>query len=137
MFVTKTPKHTRDDWKGMPMQQKFAKAQMGQSNEISSCNYTDGNGNPAGGYATGVGLCVAFQNGPRGKDASGALAPANGAFVEDLLVAAHQRLEFFQGSKFVHEDNAEAMRHIEAAIEALNRRAKERAKRGVLGQNSV
>lgn len=109
--------------------------QIGQSNNVIARNYTDNEGNPAGGYAHGVGLCIAWQDGPRGKNEDGTLLPANGAFVEDVLVAAHQRLDFFQRSKFTHPDNAEAMSHIYQAIECLNRRARERAARGVLGNN--
>lgn len=111
--------------------------QIGQSNVIRYHNYTDADGNPAGGYAHGPGLCIAWQDGPRGRDESGNLLPANGAFVEDALVAAHQRLAFFERSKFAHPDNAEAMRLIYEAIQALNRRAKAREARGVLGQNVV
>jgi hypothetical protein len=116
------------------MQNQF---QFGQSNTIRHHNYTDDAGNPSGGYAHGPGLCVAFQDGPRGKNADGQLEPANGAFVEDLLAAAVQRLEFFQASKFAHPDNAAAIASITDAINSLNNRAKARADRGVLGSNTV
>jgi len=106
-----------------------------QSNPVKIRNYTDQDGNPAGGYAHGIGLCVAFQDGPRGKDAEGKLLPANGAFVEDLMVAAIARLGFFQESKFRHEANQKAIDHLYAALEALDSRAAERAARGVLGAN--
>jgi hypothetical protein len=111
------------------------RVQMAQSNELNCRNYTDEHGNPSGGYAHGPGLCVEFQDGPRGKDAGGNLAPANGAFVEDLLVAARQRLAFFQRSRFAHNANANAMMHIEHALRALEERANERSGRGVLGSN--
>lgn len=111
---------------------------IGQSNEVSARNYTDENDNPAGGYAHGPGMCIAWQDGPRERHpATGDLRPANGAFVEDALVAARQRLVFFQHSKFACEKNAEAMRHIDAAITALWDRALERESRGVLGSNAV
>ena len=115
---------------------------LGQSNEILARNYTDENGNPTGGYAHGPGLCIAWQDGPRGKATwqqtpTETLASANGAFVEDALVAARQRLAFFQESKFACEANAEAIRHIDYAIEALHARAKERASRGVHGSHAV
>lgn len=108
-----------------------------QSNLIRCRNYTDKDGNPAGGYAHGPGLCIAWQDGPRGKDADGNLQPANGAFVEDAIQAVAQRLFFFQGSKFAHADNAEAIQHLQAALDCLARRAKARAERGVLGANIV
>lgn len=122
------------------MQKNF---KLGQSNEVVARNYTDDAGNPAGGYAHGPGMTIAWQDGPRGKihesggPPEGRLAPANGAFVEDALVAARQRLEFFQQSPYAHDANAEAIRHIDYAIEALHNRAKERASRGVLGANVV
>lgn len=110
---------------------------IGQSNPVTARNYTDEAGNPAGGYAHGPGMCIAWQDGPRGKEPDGTLGDPNGAFVEDALVAAVQRLTFFQASKYAHEANADAIGHIIAAIEALHARANERANRGVLGQHAV
>lgn len=110
--------------------------QAGQSNPIRSRHHVDANGNPAGGYAHGVGLCVNFQDGPRGTP-GGELKPANGAFVEDLMVAAIDRLEFFQGSQFRHDKNQEAIGHLYAALTALQDRATARAARGVLGCNAL
>lgn len=109
----------------------------GQSNGILCRNFTDNNGNPAGGYAHGRGISIVWQDGPRGKLPNGELAASNGAFVEDALVAAWQRLKFFQSSHFDHADNFEAMTHIQRALGSLERRAKERAARGVLGHNIV
>lgn len=111
--------------------------EFGQSNIVKCRNYKDEDGNPAGGYAHGPGMSIVFQDGPRGKNDDGTLLPANGAFVEDVLVAALQRLEFFQNSRFAHPANAEAIKHILAAIEHLDRRANERSARGVLGENKV
>lgn len=110
-------------------------SQAGQSNKIRARNYTDQDGNPSGGYAQGPGMTVVFQDGPRGKIGE-SLAPANGAFVEDLMVAAMQRLSFFQGSQYAHPANAEAIVHLDRAIAALNARAEERKARGVLGVNA-
>lgn len=107
---------------------------QGQSNTLRCRNHTEGD-NPTGGYVHGPGLCIAWQDGPRGKDAEGNLLPANGAFVEDALAAAFQRLAFFQDSKFNSPDNAEAMEHISAALDALSLRTKARANRGVLGSH--
>lgn len=113
------------------------KRQLGQSNHIHCRNYADDHGNPSGGYAHGPGMCISWQDGPRGRDHGGNLFPANGAFVEDALVAAHQRLAFFQESQYAHSANAEAMDYIELAIDCLKRRADQRSQRGVLGQNVV
>lgn len=109
----------------------------GQSNLITCRNYVDWDGNPGGGYAHGPGMCIAWQDGPRGKNDDGTLKPANGAFVEDALQAAAQRLAFFQQSKYADPANADALIYIDAAIKRLQRRAEERAARGVLGQNAV
>lgn len=106
--------------------------QDGQSNVIRVRNYTDDDGNPAGGYAHGPGMCIAWQDGPR-RLPDGSLDFANGAFVEDALLAAKQRLEFFQDSKFKHEANERAISHIRAALDALEERTLDRAKRGTLG----
>jgi hypothetical protein len=114
-----------------------AQRRMGQSNMVRSRNYTDADGNPAGGYAHGPGMCIAWQDGPRGTHPDGAMKPANGAFVEDALVAAYQRLESFQQSKYVHLANTQAMSLIAEAIAILHARAQERQARGVLGQNAV
>lgn len=119
------------------MNTEIQNLKLGQSNEITARNHVDANGNPAGGYAHGKGLCVSFQDGPRGKLPGGDLLPSNGAFVEDLLVAARQRLCFFQDSKFAHPNNQSAIESIDAAIQSLHRRACERADRGVLGKNEV
>jgi len=110
--------------------------QHGQSNPVTARNYEDENGNPAGGYAHGVGMTIAWQDGPRAK-IGGVLGPATGAFVEDALVAAKQRLQFFQDSKYAHPANAAAIVLIDQAIGALHERATERASRGVLGMNAI
>jgi hypothetical protein len=111
--------------------------QSGQSNVLRCRNWVDKDGNPSSGYAHGIGFSVTFQDGPRGKDDQGQLQPANGAFVEDLLTAAMQRLAFFQNSRFNCSENAEAIEHINKALQALNRRASGRAQRGVLGSNQT
>lgn len=119
----------------MDFNKKFG-VSNGQSNVITCKNYMDGD-NPAGGYAHGPGMCISWQDGPRGKDEHGNLQPASGAFVEDALVAALQRLHCFQNSKFAHPANARAIELINEAIGVLNSRSKERAARGVLGANVV
>ena len=108
----------------------------GQSNPIRCRNYIDGDGNPSSGYVHGVGMTIVFQDGPRGSTIGGELNPPNGAFVQDALLAAYQRLEFFQASRYACQANADAMLHIERAIEALHERAIERRSRGVLGINA-
>jgi len=55
----------------------------------------------------------------------------NGAFVEDVLEAARQRLQFFQGSKFRCRENAIALTHIETALAWLDFRTRTRTVEGV------
>lgn len=111
--------------------------QSGQSNPIRCSNSQDVHGNPTSGYAHSVGMCIAWQDGPRGKNPDGTLGPATGAFVEDALVAAKQRLEYFQQSKFACEENQSAIDSIALAIDHLARRAATRRERGVLGQHAT
>lgn len=88
-------------------------------------------GIPAGGCTYGIGFAISWQNGPlgRGPDRK---AP-NGAFVEDIIKAAMDRLEYYQASPFASTYNAEALVHLKAAVERLNARTAEREKRDVEG----
>lgn len=104
---------------------------------LENTNGTDDDGNPTGGNVRGKGVKIDWQNGPRGKNANGKLADSNGAFVEDVIYAAKQRLEFFQNSKYSHDANARAITHLDEALRALNSRRQERAERGVEGQHEV
>lgn len=112
-------------------------------------NKTDENENPTGGFVrlivtsesdgntheTPV-LQVLWQDGPRGQE-DGTLAAPNGAFVEDVIYAAIQRLEFFQGSKYQSDYNAQAINNLKSALEALDSRSKARAEAGTLGKHEV
>lgn len=88
-------------------------------------------GKPAGGHATGVGMNILWQNGPlgRGEDR---LAP-NGAFVETVIAAAMQRIEFYQEAGFECAENAEAIYYLERALKVLDARTKGREAAGVEG----
>src|SRR5579875_2105974 len=99
----------------MDEDQKQVKARPGTLNInplIDARNKVDENDNPTGGEVKleitrevngGAGihnaLHVYWQDGPRARE-DGSLAPPNGAFVEDVIYAALQRLEFFQSSKY-------------------------------------
>lgn len=89
------------------------------------------NGNPAGGVTSGRGFTISWQNGPLGR--GNARREPNGAFVEDIIDAAADRIRFYQNGKFACSDNAEALQHLEAAIEALQRRTRDREARNVEG----
>ncbi len=96
---------------------------------------TDENGNPTGGrtammmeYPDGTGrnvLEIHYQDGIVGDDGQ------SGAFVEDVLEAARQRLMFFQQSKFRCRENAIALTKIEEALQWLDWRTRNRLAEGV------
>lgn len=115
---------------------------------INSKHGNDINGNPTGGITTGIGIRIDWQNGPLGRHAAGCekgkqcvkgctrVFP-NGAFVEDVIEAAADRLRYYQASRFACETNAEALDHLEKALAALDRRTKDRETRKVEGTHAV
>ena len=105
-------------------------------NPFYAKNSTDKNENPTGGHYSAVGVSIQWQNGPR-KQEDGSLAAPNGAFVEDAIYAAIQRLQFFQDSKFRDRGNALAITKLEEALQALTHRRYEREARSVHGTNEV
>lgn len=110
-------------------------------NDIKNCTITnklDGNGNPTGGKVSGIGLEISWQNGPLGRGAD--RAEPNGAFVETVISAAKQRIEFYQeasAGKFACEENASAILLLVAALEALEARTAAREERQVEGTHTV
>lgn len=98
-------------------------------------HWKDENGNPAGGVTSGRGFTISWQNGPLGRDNE--RKEPNGAFVEDVLDAVAQRIDFYQGSKFACEENSEALHHINQAAAALDRRTKTREARKIEGTHEV
>lgn len=92
-------------------------------------------GKPAGGSTFGVGFAISWQNGPLGRGA-GRREP-NGAFVEDIIAAAADRLGYYQSSGFACEENAEAILCLETALALLDGRTKSREARGVEGTHQV
>ena len=80
---------------------------------------------------TAGGIRIDWQAGPtRSNDSP---IPPNGAFVEDAILAAKARLLFFQEGPFACKENAKALHHVMKALMALQKRTKDRRKRGVLG----
>lgn len=102
--------------------------------ELECVNKVDDNNNPNGGIVTGTGIDIVWQSGPLGTGPK-RQAP-NGAFVEGVIQAAIQRLEFFQLSKFNCEDNRMCLVHLRAALEYLNQRTDSRKARGVEGTHT-
>jgi hypothetical protein len=98
-------------------------------------NLTDEQGNPAGGSYKTTGIEINWQNGPLGQGAD--RKEPNGAFVENVIEAAIQRLEFYQASKFKCRDNAIALTQLETALLWLGKRTKDREARGVEGTHEA
>ena len=88
------------------------------------------NGLPAGGDVSGVGLQVSFQAGPV-KEVGG----RNGAFVEDLIMAAIARLKWYQSGEFECDENESAIHHLCLALDEMDNRTKSRQQRGVEGKH--
>jgi hypothetical protein len=106
------------------------------NDEMLTYNYLEDE-NPTGGSVRSIGLQVDWQNGPRSQADTDELLPPNGAFVEDVIYTALQRLQFFQDSKFSCRANAIAITHLESALQTLKHRQLERSHRGVEGSHEV
>ena len=103
--------------------------------EYKAVNGTDENQNPTGGSVIGIGLAIDWQNGPLGRGTD--RKEPNGAFVETVIDAARQRIQFYQDSKFKCRENAIAITKLEEALLWLNKRTSEREKRQVEGEHKV
>ena len=79
----------------------------------------------------GTTLSILFQNGTIPENG------VNGVTQEALLAIAADRLNSFQDGPFACADNAEALNHINSAIECLLRRTRSRIAREVEGKHVV
>ena len=88
---------------------------------------TDNQGNPTGGNTWGDGfkMEINWQDGIVGDDGQ------SGAFVEDVLEAARQRLQFFNTTKHRCRENSIAITKIEEALQWLDWRTRQRLAQGV------
>lgn len=105
---------------------------------FSSNHLADENGNPTGGSTQGTGFTIAWQHGPLGRGADH-LEP-NGAFVEDVIDAALDRIRYMteaNGGRFDCPENRQALRHLEQALEALDSRTRRRESAGVEGTHAA
>lgn len=98
---------------------------------FTAVNTNDENNNPAGGYVRGHGLTIDWQNGPLGRNEG--RTEANGAFVETVIAAAIQRIEYYNSSRFRCRENSLAITHLEEALHWLNHRTARRESEGVEG----
>lgn len=99
---------------------------------VESSHGIDAEGHPAGGQTVGCGIEIAWQNGPLGESRT-----PNGAFVEGVIQAAIDRLEFYQKSKFSCRENAIAITKLQEAMHWLQHRTADRERRGVEGTHQV
>lgn len=91
-------------------------------------NKRNAEGNITAGTVQGLGMGIAWQDGP-----IDAALGANGALVDDVLWAAQQRLEAYQDTGLRCRENALAITKIEEARHWLAARQADRTKRGVEG----
>jgi hypothetical protein len=101
---------------------------------FKSQHWADPDGNPAGGSTYGTGFAISWQNGPLGRDPE--RKEPNGAFVEDVIAAAADRIDYYQQSRFACEANASALLFLRSALQALNTRTADREQRGVEGTHA-
>lgn len=101
---------------------------------FTSAHWSDGDGNPAGGSTFGVGFSISWQNGPLGT--ADERREPNGAFVEDVIAAARDRIAYYQGGKFRCDENQVALDLLGSAIEALNMRTSRREAAGIEGTHA-
>jgi hypothetical protein len=102
---------------------------------FESENRLDPQGKPAGGYVEGIGLRIDWQNGPLGR--GGERIEPNGAFVETVIAAVVERIEFYQAGEFKCRENAIAITKLEEALLWLNYRTQKREQRGVEGTHTA
>jgi len=98
-------------------------------------NRYDKDENPAGGWVKGNGIAIRWQKGPLGRGKS--RKKPNGAFVETVIAAVINRLDFYQGSKFACAENQAALDKLTKALKILNGRTKSRETRKVEGTHKV
>lgn len=98
-------------------------------------NFNDVNGNPSGGYARGTGVDINWQDGPLGRGDE-RLDP-NGAFVETVIAAAKQRIEYYNSTQFSCRENSMAITKLDEALMWLNKRTADREAREVEGTHEV
>lgn len=94
-------------------------------------HWNDTDANPAGGVAFGRGFTISWQNGPLGRGDD--RRKPNGAFVEDIIAAAIDRLGFYQTGRFACEYNIQAIEFLKEAFHALEARTHDREARHVEG----
>jgi len=106
-----------------------------ESTELVSEHRLDADGNPAGGATVVCGVRIQWQDGPLGRGQE--RREPNGAFVEDVIRAAAERLVFYQSTKFACDENAQALARLRSAVNILQSRTKKRERRDVEGTHEI
>ena len=92
---------------------------------------------PRGGMTTGPGMTLVWQDGHIARDGRGnPIDEANGTFVEDVVIAAIGRLEFYQATAFPCEENTAALEHLNAALDIMIKRRDRRTEQGTIGTDA-
>lgn len=102
-----------------------------QKKYITGAHVNDADGKPAGGQTTGTGIQIDWQNGPLAVD--GVRLEPTGAFVEGVIEAAIDRVEYYQRGEFACRENALVLTKLEEALHWCNHRTADRDQRGVEG----
>jgi hypothetical protein len=102
---------------------------------FESHHYDDHEGYPGGGHSFGRGFAVSWQRGPLGKGVD--RKPPNGAFVEDIIRVALDRLHYYQRGPFKCPENQAAIKSLEEALEHLQSRTQRRVRKGIEGTLEV
>lgn len=98
-------------------------------NQIHSSHYVDTDGVPIGGQTSGVGIEITWQSSPL-KDGE---APT-GAFVEGVITAALERVEFYQRTRAADVFNIGVIAALKEALNILEERHASRDSGGMLGK---
>ena len=103
---------------------------QGTGGPVTGRNDTE-DGVPAGGEAMGTGFHINWQHRPlgQGEDA----APAEGAFIEDIINVLILRTQFYQDSAFACQENEDTLTGLSMALESQRARTRSRRGRGVEG----
>lgn len=101
--------------------------------QYAAQNNVDDEGRPAGGFASGTGFSISWQNGPLREQGSDEPAEPNGAFVETIIDVARQRIEHYQEGQFRCRENALAITKLEEALHWLQHRTARRETAGTEG----
>lgn len=95
-------------------------------------HHYDAEGKPDGGVTFGQGFTISWQRGAL-RNEDGTFRHPNGAFIEDIIDAAKDRLEYHQQSPYACDENAQAIALLTEALATLENRTKRRELSGKLG----